>query len=524
MQTVQAGAGEFLGKQVVAGELVAQLRLVCLIVGDAVGDLLPETLLRQADLLIENLTEVAEEAVEHVGEDRQHLELVRHRYRETAYGLGDLRVGIENHRFLTDVLHQHAHRYMVFQHQDQVLAMRHEHQIVGVEAMQQRRQIGVEIAAQPAVGGQARGADQRRQQGAFVAIAVQQRGHGHQPLAGFDVAQRALAPERRKHLAVGAAGRQRLLVIRVAIADGCDFAQQLEAAVAQHGVAGHALGEVGVDRRRRLHVVRRQPTHKAHVEDRKRGLHVAPLRLALVEEGADRLLRQVAVIAQTEMDDVPVGDLRGEADGQDVVPLPGVRGHQQVVVGVELQRPQLVMKHVELTTQLLAQQGRLVEPVDGAVAGAAAVHGKPDQAHRARRFRRVGAVILGVEAHPPVVGYEARVAFAHPGLDLLEVRQGQLGGAQRAVGELVGAAEQGAADLVEIDRQVVFRDAQGVGELDDEAQRVQWLLHAIAEFLDGVGNNGPVIQRQSSRLEAVLGRAVRHCDAVVAVTQRLGAE
>ncbi len=224
------------------------------------------------------------------------------------------------------------------------------------------------------------------------------------------------------------------------------------------------------------------------------------------------------------MDDLPVGDLRGEADGQDVVPLPGVRGHQQVVVGVELQRPQLVMKHVELTTQLLAQQGRLVEPVDGAVAGAAAVHGKPDQTHRARRFRRIGAVILGVEAHPPVVGDEARVAFAHAGLDLLEVRQGQLGSAQRAVGEPVGAAEQGAADLVEVDRQVVFRDAQSGGELDDEAQRVQWLLLAIAALLDGVGNDGPVIQRQSSRLEAVLGRAVRHCDAVVAVAERLGAE
>jgi len=176
------------------------------------------------------------------------------------------------------------------------------------------------------------------------------------------------------------------------------------------------------------------------------------------------------------MDDLPVGDLCGEADGQDVVPLPGVRGHQQVVVGVKLQRSQLAMKHLELTTQLLAQQGRLVEPVDGAVAGAAAVHGKPDQAHRTRRFRRVGAVILSVEAHPPVVGDEARVAFAHAGLDLLEVRQGQLGGAQRAVGEFVGAAEQGAADLVEVDRQVVFRDAQSVGELDDKAQRVQWLL------------------------------------------------
>ncbi len=353
---------------------------------------------------------------------------------------------------------------------------------------------------------------------------MQQRGHGHQPLAGFDVAQRALAPERREHLAVGAAGRQRLLVVRVAIADRRHLAQQLEAAVAQQRVARHAAGEVGVDRRGRLHVIGRQPAHEAHVEDRQGGLHVAPLRLALVEKGADRLLRQVTVVAQAEIDDLAVGDLRGETDGQDVVPLPGMRRHQQIVVRVELQRLQLVVEHAELATQFLAQQGRLVEPVDGAVAGAAAVHGEPDQTHRAGGFWRVGAVILGVEPHPPVVGDESRMTFAHAGLDLLEVRQGQLGRAQRAVGELVGAAEQGAADLVQIERQVGFGKAEDVAEFDDERKGIQRLRLPVAELFDGVGGDRPVIQRQPPRLETVLGRAVRHGDAVVAVAQRLGAE
>ena len=140
--------------------------------------------------------------------------------------------------------------------------------------------------------------------GGMKAMHEQGDGHGHQPLAGLNVAIRALPPQRRKHLAIRTAGRQRLLVIRIAIADGRDFAQQLEAAVAQQGVVGHALGKVGVDRGRRLHVVRRQPAHETHVEDRQGGLYVAPLRLALVEEGADRLLREVAVIAQAEMETI----------------------------------------------------------------------------------------------------------------------------------------------------------------------------------------------------------------------------
>ena len=58
----------------------------------------------------------------------------------------------------------------------------------------------------------------------------------------------------------------------------------------------------------------------------------------------------------------------------------------------------------------------------------------------------------------------------------------QLGRAQRAVGELVGAAEQGAADLVQVERQVGFGKAEDVAELDDECKGIQRLWFPVAEF------------------------------------------
>jgi len=102
------------------------------------------------------------------------------------------------------------------------------------------------------------------------------------------------------------------------------------------------------------------------------------------------------------------------------------------------------------------------------------------------------------------------MTFAHAGLDLLEVRKGQLGRAQRGVGELVGAAEQGAADLVQVERKVGFGKAEGVAEFDDERKGIQRLWFPVAELFDGVGGDRPVIQRALKRYSVELsGTATR---------------
>ena len=122
---------------------------------------------------MQNGADIAKDQVEQVGEQAEHLQFLRHLDRQARDLARQLDFGVHDADLFGDILHDRAHRHVVFEHQNDVLAVRHEHQIVGEEAVQQRAHVGVEIARQPGVGIQARGVDERADHGRLVRIAMQ---------------------------------------------------------------------------------------------------------------------------------------------------------------------------------------------------------------------------------------------------------------------------------------------------------------------------------------------------------------
>src|SRR5699024_10066902 len=68
---------------------------------------------------------------------------------------------------------------------------------------------------------------------------------------------------------------------------------------------------------------------------------VPALGAADVEEGADGLLRPVLVVALSEVDQVPAGQVGGERHGDRVLPLPRVDGQEPVPGRVQAQTAEL---------------------------------------------------------------------------------------------------------------------------------------------------------------------------------------
>ncbi|CUJ86956.1 Uncharacterised protein [Achromobacter sp. 2789STDY5608615] len=245
--------------------------------------------------------------------------------------------------------------------------------------------------------------------------------------------------------------------------------------------------------------------------------------LADVVEGADRLLRQVVVIAITQAHDLARGHIGGEGQRQLVEPLPRMRGHEEVVGRIQaLVAQRLGVAGDGIGAQLVAQQAVVVHGGQAREVGVVLVHRQPHDADRAGAFRRVGVVVLGVEAQAAVVGDEAGVAFDHRRLDGLVVGPRQLGGRGRGAGVLVGAAVQRAGDLVQVDRQAVLGHAELVADLDDELQRVQRRGRAGHGLADGLGRDAPVAHGHQLRVEPVFGVAVGQHQAVAVEAGRLG--
>ena len=153
--------------------------------------------------------------------------------------LGQRPLGGHHRDLLADVLHEHPRRHVVAQHQHQVLAVRHERQVVGEQAVHERPEVGAQVAAQPRAGSSptprpARppGTGRRRRGAAATAIVV-----SRSPRA--EPRHRALAPERRDHLPVGrrtAAARQPVEGV-AGLADRGALAQHREAAARSVGSA-----------------------------------------------------------------------------------------------------------------------------------------------------------------------------------------------------------------------------------------------------------------------------------------------
>lgn len=160
---------------------------------------------------------------------------------------------------------------------------------------------------------------------------------------------------------------------------------------------------------------------------------------------------------------------------------------------------------------------------------------EPDQREARAGFRRVGTIVAGVEAEPAVVGDKTRMSFDHRRLVGLEVgidKCGRAGGNAAVITAvfaivrpvvLVRRAEQRAADFVEVDRQLVGRNAERVLEIVDEGEGVERPGNAFDGALDGGGIDAPVAQCHRLRAEAVLAAGRVRIEAVLlpAVGQRL---
>ena len=493
-------------------ELVGHLRMGILVVMDTGRDARPEGLFRHHLLAHQQRYREAEDAVEDIGEQRQDTDRFRHLDHQTLDPCRQFEcarlLGGEQRRFLGDVLHQRTARHAIAQTHDQVLAVRHEHQVVLEVAVQQRRHVSRQPLVDPRFGADAGALDQRRQQGLFIVVDMQQRGHGHQALALVLDVFRALAPQAGQHLAIADGCRVRVFQHIIAIADGRDFTQQAEAPLLEGRVRIDQALQPLIDDRSGTHVIGRQAAHEAHVEDRQRHLHIATVRLIAVVERADRLLRLIAVLPQPETDDVLTGDLGGEGDRQLVAPLPRMHRHHQVVGGRKALLGQLLLQAAKLGfAQLFLEQAARIETIHGRVMGVVAMHGDPHQREGLRGFRRVGAIVQRIEAHAAIVGDEARMAFAHRRFQGLEGGTCQhAGGLILAHGalHLPGAGGERGADLLEIDRQQTWRNLQHVVEFQNQLTRVQRQGVAVGiQALDGGGIDQPVIELETARHEAI---------------------
>lgn len=122
-----------------------------------------------------------------------------------------------------------------------------------IEAVQQRAEIAGQVAFYPLLRGQTRIRYQRRQQCLLMVIDVQERGHGHQTLAGLQAGRRIIPPQRCEHLFIGGVAFDRLLIVAVVIADRRDFAQDAEITAIQPCIASNQLFQPAVYRGRCRH-------------------------------------------------------------------------------------------------------------------------------------------------------------------------------------------------------------------------------------------------------------------------------
>ncbi len=197
--------------------------------------------------------------------------------------------------------------------------------------------------------------------------------------------------------------------------------------------------------------------------------------LADVVEGADRLLRQVGVLAEAQADEVAAGEFPGEGDRELVEPLPGVHRDEQVVVRIEAEVGELRGEafegvRIEFAGMISASYSRSADAVNVVCSRRAAT-----QMSRVGRLtlRRVFEELGGVEAEAAVVGDEAGVPLGHPGLDGLEVGEGEFPGGDGRRGEPERRRGQGAADLLQVDGQHARGQAQPVPQLEDEVEGVE---------------------------------------------------
>ncbi len=277
------------------------------VAGDAVADQRPEGVVGQQARAGQDRAEVAQEAVHDVGVDRQRGQVGTHDRADPLDGRGQRPVG-DDGDLLADVLHDHPHRDVVAQHHDQVLAVRHEGEVVREQAVHEGPEVGAQVGRDPRVRGEPGGRDQLGDVRHPVGVAVQQRGHRGQPLALREPRHRALAPERGDHLAVRRGDREPVVGV-AGPADRRVLAQHREPERAQLLVVVDQGGDPVVDRGRRLHVGRRQPPDEPHVLDRERDLHVGPLGVVDGEERPDRLLGPVRALDLAEVHQRPAGDV-----------------------------------------------------------------------------------------------------------------------------------------------------------------------------------------------------------------------
>ncbi len=156
---------------------------------DHLGHQRPEPLLGEHAVDGEDAREVPQHAVEHVGEDRERLLGVVDDGPDALDARGQGALAQDRH-LLADVLHEHPVDPVVAQHQDQVLPVRHEREVVREQAVHERVEVGVEVGTQPRVRGQTGRAHQGGRERAAGRVAVQQARHGREPLPGRRARQR----------------------------------------------------------------------------------------------------------------------------------------------------------------------------------------------------------------------------------------------------------------------------------------------------------------------------------------------
>nr|AIS85288.1 hypothetical protein VASRM7_50 [Verrucosispora sp. MS100047] len=373
------------------------------------------------------------------------------------------------------------------------------------------------------------GGDQFGGEGPAVGVDVQQRGHGGQPFVGGQGGHRALPPERGKHLAVRRVAVGGGFVLPVAVADGGPFPDDRQAGGPEHLVGGDQVGQPVVDGRGGFHVRRRQSSHEAHVQHRQRCLDVVPVRRADVEEGADGLLGEVVVVALAEVHQAAAGHLTGEGDRQLVPPLPGVHRDEQVVGQVQVEGGHGLGEPGQgRLVQFGAEQGGVVEVGGAGEGGVVAVGGQPDQAYGSGGLGGVAVVFVDAEAEAAVVGHEAGMPFGHRRLDGLEVGLDQLRRRGQGPVQFVGAAGQGGADLLQVDRQDPVAEAERGAQVQAEVDGVEGLRSAVVVSGDAVRVDVPVLQDAQPGGEpvadgaAVAGHRVPACSGGGAV--RLGGD
>ncbi len=357
---------------------------------------------------------------------------------------------------------------MLVEHDDGVLTVRREDGAVAVEEVQERRQHRGEQPGHPLPWGQAGAGDELGGQRAAVRTGLQQGGQRPGPLAGLEEGTERLAPDRAEQLLVLVRGLGQFTVDGVVDGDGGDLAEQDHPAlVPQERVAvTQAVDPLGHGGRGQRALGRQAPPDQ-RVEDRQRQLDRAALGAGDVEEGADGLLGQSQIAVRGQRDDLPARDPGGEQRDDGLVPLPGVHGQQQVVVGPVAQRRPQRVRVVEFTA---VEQLGVFQAGHAPVAGQPLVHGDPGQRPGRTGLRGPACRVAGGETEPALVRDDPGVA-ALPALQLGVSERGQFGGGRRG-GELVGVGEQGGGEFAYQVPRGVAAQAEVVPGVLEEAQRV----------------------------------------------------